>query len=188
MPALHLVFDEAPDLGDGPLMHDAAARRDDAEPVALQLEEAAQRGRGFEPSVDPVERVEQRAAAGALRVGARLVEERLRRPRDRLADEPFPRPEPAVHRRASEAELRRDRPDVDSPPVKVSGEGRVEDVLAARRRTPSASPIDRCRRFRHVFRVLIHETLRVIISLSNRDAEASFQAIAASAYPRYARG
>ncbi len=121
-------------------MDDAPARREDAEPVPLQLEEAAQRRRGLERAVDAIERVEERAAARSLRRGARLVEERLGRPCDGLSDEPLPRPEPAVDRRAPEPELGRDRPDVDPLPVQVPVERRAEDVLAAGRRTPSAPP------------------------------------------------
>ena len=57
-------------------------------------------------------------------LGARLVEERLGGPHDHLSDEPFPRAEPAVDRRASEPELGCDGLDVDPLAVEVAGGAR----------------------------------------------------------------
>ena len=101
-------------------MDDAAARGEDAQAVALQLEEAPECGGGLEPAVDSVERVEKRIAAGTLGFGTSLVEEWLRRAPHGFADEPLARPEPAVDGRAPEAELRRDRAHIDAPAVQVA--------------------------------------------------------------------
>ena len=81
---------------------------------------AAERGGGREPAVDAVESVEERDAAPPDGVRPGVREQRLCGERDRLADEPFPRAEPAVDRRAPEPELGSDRLYVDTLSVQVA--------------------------------------------------------------------
>ena len=57
-------------------------------------------------------------------LGAGLVEDRLDRADDDLPDQPVPRPEPAVDRRAPEPELGRERLDVDPLSAQVAVERR----------------------------------------------------------------
>src|SRR5262249_48670646 len=131
-------FDEASDLGDGSRVDDAAARREDSQCVALELEEAAQRRGGSKPTVDAVEGVQEGCPVAAVSVRPRVVEERLRCGARGLADEAFAGSEPRVDGGAAEAELRRDREHVDAAPAQVAVQGRLEDVLATRGRRPSA--------------------------------------------------
>src|SRR5262249_61241432 len=79
-------FDEASDLGDGPRVDDAAARREDSQRVALEREEAAQRRGSSKPTVDAVEGVQERGPVAAVGGRSRLLETRLPRAAQRLAD------------------------------------------------------------------------------------------------------
>ena len=88
-------------------------------------------------------------AAASACVSSRLVEERLGCTDDDLSDEPFARAEPAVDRRAAEAELGCDGLHVDALAVEIRVERRGENVLATRCGRSSTARGMRCGRGTH---------------------------------------
>src|SRR2546426_661362 len=86
------------------------------------------RPRAGGPAVEAIEGVQRRRPASPLRARARLHEQRLGGLEEHLAEQPLPRAEPAIDRRAPEAELGGDRLDVDTPTAEVVVEGGREHL------------------------------------------------------------
>jgi hypothetical protein len=101
-------------------LDDARARREQAHsPVALLLQEPADRGGPDEGAVDAVEHREQSRGAATAHLAPFPVDDLLELVRDHLAQQGFSRPEPAVDRRATQPELARDDGEVDAFTVEV---------------------------------------------------------------------
>ena len=83
----HLVLDQARDVADHAALGDAVHRQDAERRIALLLDEAEQRRSLDELPVEAVERVEESDPARSLRLGARLIEQRLACLREHLTDQ-----------------------------------------------------------------------------------------------------
>src|SRR5215207_1034645 len=136
--SIDLLGDLLGDQLDDPGLHDPGSGGDQPQGgVALLLDEGAQRGGIREGTVEAVEGFEQPGPALTLEPGPGLGQHRLGGADDDLADQLVAGAEPAVHRRPADADLRRDRLDIDPAAAQVAVEPRLDHVLAARRRRPA---------------------------------------------------
>src|SRR4051794_38860898 len=131
---LDLGRDDLRDSADHSRSHGAFAGRDDPQRgLALLLEERAQGRRVREFTVEAVEDLEQPFGSTPLRGGFDPGEDVLGGERDDGPHQVLTRAEPAVDRRAADAELSSDRADVDAPPAQIAVKGQPEDIRRARR-------------------------------------------------------